>query len=98
MCRKVQREEAEKCTTKNGMISPCFGLDQIIEGDVPNRRVAMLSLTNMETMQVARQHVVSYSGQHRKNGIVFNYCPFCGKNMNLAYAAGAASVKKGNKK
>jgi hypothetical protein len=75
-------------------IKPCKGLDGVLQlpgGQGTRRQGAELqSVINTTTLKFSRQWVALKSGDHGKNGIVMNYCPFCG-NPLLAETAGKAA-------
>jgi hypothetical protein len=66
-----------KCRIAKDGIKPCKGLSQVLQYPGKKRGVEMQTFINMKTNKFARHLVVLKSGEHSKNGIVFNNCPFC---------------------
>lgn len=69
-----------KCTVTDGIITPCTGFDSVISIDGSRGKgVTLLHIRNLATLEVTRTFAVLRSGTIRKNGIIMNYCPFCGE-------------------
>lgn len=65
-----------ECTLSGDILNPCWMLEKLAcDGDA----VEFLEIVNIETHQATRKYTSVKSGEYRKRGIVFNYCPFCGK-------------------
>jgi hypothetical protein len=49
--------------------------------DNRKRGIAFLQLRNTETLEPTRSCAVIRSGNKHKNGVIANYCPFCGESI-----------------
>lgn len=65
MC-EFNGKSLELCKTMQELIDPQKGLD-------------FTTLSNFNTGEQTRQLVIVKTGEHRKKGIVFNFCPITGK-------------------
>lgn len=66
------------CEIKDGTIIPCKGLDAILELESGKGGVQVMQLSDFESGKFTRALVVAKSGSHRKRGLAFNFCPYCG--------------------
>lgn len=79
-CRKCEIDSANRTVVKT-----CFGLEQAL--NVCGSRtggVSLITLINTKT-GLQRELVVLRSGEHKKNGLVINNCPFCGVDMTSLF-------------
>lgn len=68
----------DKCVVVNGVITPCIALRQSTEAGVPQstQRGIWLWQINQTNVYGAK------SGHLARQGVLFNYCPFCGVKIN----------------
>lgn len=69
-----------KCKLTASKLSLCEGLQKSIQ---EQRRGGITEeiILNIRTGKNIRRLLVLRSGDFRKNGIVLNYCPFCGEQI-----------------
>ena len=75
-----------KCEVVGGILAPCAGLESMIEGDYVDRgsKKGLFSLTILDFsggLTPTRSGVVLCCGEHRKVGVILNYCPICGASI-----------------
>ena len=80
-----------ECRVRDGLfVEPCDGLEGIIDNNMPGfskaKGVFIQHLTNRVTLKPARTYVGIKSKQH-SNGILFNFCPFCGVDISAPFMA-----------
>ncbi len=66
-----------KCTAKKW----CPGLFQALEVD-GRKGIRILTVYHMPTGKPTRKFATLYSGDYVKSGVVLNFCPFCGTNLD----------------
>lgn len=77
-----------KCSIEDGIrVVPCWALDEVTADNNPlgNRKGVMswtLLKMNQSPPKVSLHIYGVKSGKHDKNGVCFNYCPFCGEKIN----------------
>jgi len=70
-----------ECVVTGKIIDPCTTLDEVTEYENPTGREKGLCFwryTSSETGKTSRVVAGAKSGKHRKQGMAFNLCPFCG--------------------
>jgi hypothetical protein len=71
-----------KCVVTDDILHPCVALDRAIDGDYMSKRkgVTLMELHDFATdgFKIKRSGVVLRSGDLGKNGVLMNFCPFCG--------------------
>lgn len=67
----------------NRQLEPCPSLNTALADEANDRRpgMSLFVLTNINTGEVTRSGVVIRSGVHRKQGVIANFCPFCGEDI-----------------
>lgn len=71
-----------KCAVTDGVLAPCTGFDSVIaDYGTRGNGVTILPIRNLTTLKVTRTCAVLRSGNTHKNGIIMNYCPFCGTSI-----------------
>ncbi len=69
-----------KCEVKNNRVLLCSTLMK--STNLSGRSgIYVQTLSNIETGQPTRSYVIAKSGIFKTNGIVLNYCPFCGEKI-----------------
>lgn len=78
-----------KCEISDGILAPCTALsDAMSDTYISGRKgVTLLEVWNMETMEITRTGAVLRSGNLGKNGVLMNYCPFCGASIGDHFKA-----------
>ena len=76
----------EKCAIENGILHPCSELDKAIADEYPSQQkgVILMNIRNLTPgsgFKVTRSAAVLRSGDLDKNGVIMNYCPFCGVSI-----------------
>lgn len=72
------------CQIENRFIRPCPSLNRIIESSASAGRAKgffLDTLMNLKTGELTRSFIRIKLGEFVKNGVVANFCPFCGKNI-----------------
>ena len=59
-------------------IKPCKAMSETLDGI----RLRLTTIVFMKTGEKSREHIVLYSGDHKKNGIVLNFCPWCKEKLH----------------
>jgi hypothetical protein len=72
--------EPTKCRVEDGLLTPCWVLDELIDDD-RKRGIVFRQFRNLETLKPTRSCAVIRSGDKHKNGVIANYCPFCGESI-----------------
>jgi hypothetical protein len=75
-----------KCKVRdNRFVDPCETLSQTIDNNIPGfskaTGVFIQHLTNMKTFKPSRTYV-GLKSKNFKNGLLFNFCPFCGEDIS----------------
>lgn len=69
---------------KSGLLAPCLSLFKSIQlsSNVGNGKgIFHIQTVNMKNMNPTRTLIGVKSGEYSKEGVVFNFCPFCGKKI-----------------
>lgn len=75
-------EKYHKCFVENGILNPCPTLEKAFEETNSNKKgVSLFVLTNIDTGTVSRTTATLRSGDLPRNGVIINYCPFCGESI-----------------
>lgn len=90
----MSEREAETCHVEDGKLTPCAGLERLMEGraNAKNKGVTMMVLMNLQTGETTRTGAVLRSGEHRDRGILMNYCPMCGEHITPHFTAGGEAL------
>jgi hypothetical protein len=70
-------------------ISPCSSLDEATMYGHPRgkqRGIWRWAYTNMTTRKPSRTYFGAKSGDHTDKGLIFNYCPYCGTQIDSPFA------------
>ena len=79
--------EYKKCTSENKMLKPCSTLSKAMEG-LANSRAKGISLIVLSVHGTpSRSAAVLRSGDFKKDGIIINFCPFCGENVSKHFVS-----------
>lgn len=57
----------------------CVGLGRVLD----DARIRSHIVYNLPTCEPVKWMVAIHAGEHKKNGIVMNFCPFCGQKLGL---------------
>jgi hypothetical protein len=84
-----ESEEFVDCHVEDGLfVRPCLVLQSVIDNNIPGfskgKGVFIQNLTNTKTMKPARTYV-GVKSKKRPNGILFNFCPFCGGAIHAPF-------------
>jgi hypothetical protein len=60
-----------------GVVQECWAITKAANTSHARRGLDMSQFVNLEG-RVTRTLAVLYNGDFKKNGVVLNYCPFCG--------------------
>lgn len=85
------------CKLKKGKITACAGLSGVVDNHGRGTKlqgVKMQTLVDLKTFKFSRNIAILKSGKHGKNGIVMNFCPFCGKEI---YREGETALSAGQR-
>lgn len=61
---------------------------------VDGTRIKRPSIMDMKTTIINRPYVVLHAGDHKKRGIVLNFCPFCGTSLKRTSPETAVTESK----
>jgi hypothetical protein len=81
----------KKCTVEGKHVRPCSALEEATEfGNPPppkHKRTGIFAwaLTDRETGQPSRTLWGAKTSQH-PNGVIFNFCPWCGADLQASHA------------
>lgn len=76
--RKIGRDE---CRLEGQLLVPCTPLDRATEYQGHYRKgLSIMPITNRQLERI-KDYVIVKGGDYKKDGIVCNYCPFCGKSV-----------------
>jgi len=83
-------EGYKKCTVRDGrFVEPCVTLESMVEipqaGFSRAKGIARWSYTNLATHKPSRTFFGIKSKAH-PNGMLFNFCPFCGEKIDAPFA------------
>jgi hypothetical protein len=76
-----KNKEATKCKVVDGKIKPCKFLNKAIELGVKKGFVIRETL-DLEKHKIKDSFVGYKGGEYGKNGVVINFCPFCGEEIS----------------
>lgn len=87
MEEQIQKKGTVKCTVSEDgkFVTACDNLFAVCEdGHRLGKRKGIFcnELTNLETRKLSRRFFFVASGDHSTNGIVLNFCPFCGEAID----------------
>ena len=73
-----------RCKVEYGILSPCEVLKELIaewHSYSKCKGVIFVTLTNVKTNKPSRSYVSMRSGKYEKNGMIMNFCPICGVDI-----------------
>ena len=77
------KTEKTVCTVeKEKFVSPCDTLKKAIEHN-SKKGIFYWKFTNTDTGKISMLLFGTRSGYYKDEGIIFNYCPFCGVNISV---------------
>ena len=84
------RTYPHQCTVGPGVVDPCSALSEVTEVRNPCGRtkgvmIWVYSKTSKGSFEHSRTFYGVKSGDHVKNGLAFNFCPFCGVDHTPAH-------------
>lgn len=78
----------EPCKVRDGrFIEPCVAMIGAFDGSSAGkgRALFMSQYINIKTGEQSRSFVVLRMGDHIKNGVALNVCPFCGERIDAPF-------------
>ena len=69
------------CKIEDRILSPCYALHSLLVAPSVKRGLYFQPFINLEDGEVTSTCVIAKSELH-KNGVVVNFCPFCGLNIS----------------
>lgn len=72
--------EYKKCSVADGILEPCVSLNRAMDYGT-KKGITLLEVYDFKEQKTSRTMAVLRSGDFVKNGIVINYCPFCGNSI-----------------
>ena len=76
--------EETKCSSLGDIVSPCRTLSKHIDSENGHRKgITIWNYCNMKTGERTRT-AIGVKTLAAKNGIAFNFCPFCGEKYPYA--------------
>ncbi len=90
-------DRPSKCSMNDGRVKPCWVLDDCIAHANPSKAakgIVLWSFLNMKAKKptFSRTVIGCKSGKHAANGVAFNYCPFCGTDIQTTPHASEATT------
>ncbi len=91
MTTETEKQPKLKCTISEGrFVEPCDGLSEASEAGNPSgiKRGIFAWVyfdTRSEESGPSRVFFGAKSGNATKNGVAFNYCPFCGEQIDAPF-------------
>lgn len=83
----MDEDQPRRCSVEDGnFVRPCSTLQKVLGG-----QVRLVVLTNLKTLKRSRSFIVMKAGDFKKDGIVFNCCPFCGERIDAPFADSEAA-------
>lgn len=79
-----------ECQIEDGLITPCWALASVVSAPHVRRGIVSWTCLNMTTRTLARRLYGIKTTEH-PNGLVFNFCPFCGVDHQPAHTAPSAA-------
>ena len=76
--KEEKTTKMKNCTIKGNFLQPCTALDGMLDD---TKGLRYLTFYDLDTCEPTRSCIVSYTGEHRKKGIILNYCPMCGERI-----------------
>ena len=70
------------CKVEDGLITLCPSLGKAIVGTGHAKGLNFVNIVNVESLETVSQFVSLKGGELPKQGIVINWCPFCGTNLS----------------
>lgn len=70
------------CKVENGILKPCEAMDKALQYDYRAKGIGYMSFRNLNTGEVTKSVAVIHSGNLPKQGLVANFCPFCGADIS----------------
>lgn len=76
-----------KCDVSRKHVDPCSALSNSVEavGHSRGKGIVVWETVNVETSKSARRMYGVKSGDFKKDGVVFNFCPFCGTDLTESH-------------
>ena len=81
-----------KCKLDKGrFLKPCQGLKETANAQPATQAkgVRLVTLSTFGTWKKVRTIAMLHSGEYAKDGVLMNFCPFCGVEIGDAYYAEA---------
>lgn len=75
----------EDCALVDGLIKPCEALEKATSDYQGHHKkgLSILPISNRE-FKTVKHYLIVKNGEFQKNGIICNYCPFCGGKVYKA--------------
>lgn len=86
----MSEERKTECTVRDGkFVEPCGMLDEFLTAGgayaVRGSGFFFMTLTHLPTGEQSRS-MVGYKTPQRKNGLLINFCPWCGAKIDAPFA------------
>ena len=81
-------EKLECTVDEDRFVRPCDRLSETLEDGGPygNRKgIFAWELHNLRENKPSRTFIGVKGGEHRKKGLLFNFCPFCGVRIDAPF-------------
>lgn len=79
-------DRREKCTVRDGnFVEPCWALEKLLEPNSSAKRSGVVSIDYFIRGKPSRSFIAVKSGEHRKAGFCFSYCPACGEDISAPF-------------
>lgn len=81
-CAEPNRDRG-KCEVRGSFIDPCWPLSEMTQ--LSGKGIRRHAFINTITGERSRDIYSAASGEHAKNGIALNFCPWCGTSLKEAH-------------
>lgn len=79
-------ERRQKCTVRDGnFVEPCWALEKLLEPNTSAKRSGVVAIDYFIHGKPSRSFIAAKSGEHRKGGFCFSYCPVCGEDISAPF-------------
>lgn len=84
----------DRCQIVNGILHPCETMDKALQENYTAKGIGYLEIRNLTTRKVTKSVAVIHSGNLPKQGLVANFCPFCGADISHHVRGDDASAEQ----
>ncbi len=95
----MKMEKPYKCSRRKNVITPCSTLSKVVNGHNGRGPQGVtewtyIKISGPQDGKLSRVFYGAKSGSFKERGIAFNFCPFCGKDIDVWSKDDASPAKK----